>query len=522
MKLQTPLPIQGECCEDFCIRAHSQMLSAVPDAKQRNQLIWDAWDMMHPTPEKYAASQKFSAYRMVPAVCYFAEHTIGTRNGPFTVGPVELKAICQNQNRRIREAGLYPPLIDRHTGGIEPQIVGYSGVFRIGMFGDQEQKFGIFGDEFHKPQFQAVVDSKPRRSVELLRFADSSRNFFDPIACLGAEAPRLDIPPAYYGATEGDEAIVERYSVVAPLTALPGGGNTYLPSANKDEPRKYQAVEITMLSPEDVNQIISAIANVIEPRLSALESFMKGGQDSSQPQGQSAAGASDSLSIGNSTGGVVGNPIHSSAPQLPSQPGAGGTPLAASRDQYALPALAAPAAAAVGGLAGSLMKNSISEEEGVMTEKYSHEFVDKLVKTHEELLAETAQLRTAVGSLMQERTDAQRAYRLQELAQKYSAIEANIDEEMERVLYSAGSKMTDEEFNSHLATIERYAAQSSPPATMIPDGQVPTKDAEKVMYSQEFNDEVVRRCTSLLSQGKVAAFDEVAKALASEWGIAAA
>jgi hypothetical protein len=61
MKLQAPIPVPGESCEDFCIRAHQHLLQSVPIANQRNQVVWDSWEMANPSPERYAANQKFSA-----------------------------------------------------------------------------------------------------------------------------------------------------------------------------------------------------------------------------------------------------------------------------------------------------------------------------------------------------------------------------------------------------------------------------------------------------------------------------
>lgn len=524
---QVPTPIRGESCEDYCIRAHRQAAVAIPNPGQRNQAVWDAWDMMNAGTERYSAQQKFAGYRQLPTVCHFTEHTINTRSGPFVVGPVELRSICQNLNKRIREVGLYPALIDRHTSNDpnagEPQIVGYSGCFRIGMIGDQQQKFSIFGDEFHKPRYLGVVDQKPRRSVELMRYADSTRNFFDPIACLGAESPRLDIPPAYYGAIEDEGVMVERYSIMAPT--LPGGGNTYLRGTEDQQKYQAQAGSLMPLNPEDVNQLVNAIANAIEPRLAALEGFMKGGPQPGGMPGQ--------------PGGLPGQPAAGEdplamAPDIPGQqpsanPPMGGPPSGIpQRDPYALPALAGLAAKAapalIGAVAGGGNDQQYSQkgDKEAVTEKYSQEFVEDLIGKHQELLDETGKLRTAVGGLMQERTDAQRAYRLQQMAQKYAAIEANLDEELERVLYSAGAQMTDEEFDAHCQTIERYAAQSSPPKGMIPDGEEPNREASKERYSQEFNAEVVKRCTSALKSGKVPSYDEVANDLAKERGIAAA
>jgi len=532
MMPQVPMPIRGESCEDYCIRAHRQAMVAIPNADQRNRAVWDAWDMMNAGTERYSAQQKFAGYRQLPTVCHFTEHTINTRSGPFVVGPGELRSICQNLNKRIREVGLYPALIDRHTsnepGAGEPEIVGYSGCFRIGMIGDQEQKFSIFGDEFHKPRYIGVVDQKPRRSVELMRYADSTRNFFDPIACLGAEAPRLDIPPAYYGAIEDEGVMVERYSIMAP--ALPGGGNTYLRGTEDQQKYQAQAGSSMPLNPEDVNQLVNAIANAIEPRLAALENFMKGGQQMGGMPGQMPPGGDPSqpgaptVEPTGQNGDQLSLPPAGGSPSQPKPPEPFGTSAASS---HGGPGAAGQTRIPPPGAGGTLQYqgNSLYSNAGdseVVSEKYSQEFVDDLIGKHKELLDETGKLRAAVGNLMQERTDAQRAYRLQQMAQKYSAIEANLDEELERVLYSAGSQMTDDEFNAHCQTIERYAAQSSPPKGMIPDGEVPSKDASKERYSQEFNNEVVRRCTAALNTGKVRNYDEVADELAKERGITAA
>lgn len=500
---QVPLPQPGEACEDFCVRAHKALMPTVPGSGDRNQMVWNAWDLSQGThsKERFHAQEIFKGYRMVPNVCHFAENTTATKTGQMTIDAAGVGDICKNMNRRISQVGLYPPLIERHTtdnpGDHQRTILGYGGVYRIGMIGDGDlQRFAIFGDEFHKPEHLKELNEKPRRSVELMRYKDSTRNFFDPIACLGAESPRIEIPPAYYS-IEHDGAEVVRYSISVPVYA--GTSNTFIPKFGEEKERLQAVTEpntekVPMLQQEDLTQVVDAIKNALAPYLQFLDTQM-----------QSQMGGGDQLAL------AGGQP-----PQMPGQspmPPASPVPV----DPSPAPAIpphqpkpdqfsAAPAP----------MRYASTEDSEITVERFSA--MQDQCKT---LIEQCGQLRTRLGALETERTDAVRSHRLQSLCVEYEGA-IDFDDEASQVLYSAGAEMSDEDFEDRLALIERYASKAVPPKGMIPDGEA-EDDGERPLsierYSARTQNEVVRRMTEAMNSGKSLVYDEVEREVCKDFGI---
>ena len=95
--------------------------------------------------------------------------------------------------------------------------------------GNPEPRFAIFGDEYVKPQGVEKYSESPRRSVEFLRHDDLEKSFYDPIACLGPQSPRLPMPPVKYAADDGETYSVTRYE------AMPAGGNTFVPGFKRED-----------------------------------------------------------------------------------------------------------------------------------------------------------------------------------------------------------------------------------------------------------------------------------------------
>ncbi|MFO0940082.1 MAG: hypothetical protein U0930_04880 [Pirellulales bacterium] len=518
MNSNVPMPIRGESCEDFCIRAHQALMPTVSDADQRNKVVWDAWDMFHPQTMKYSQHFSQSKYRFVPNVCHFKEHDLPTKGGVFRVGPNELKEICQNQNRRIKEARLYVPLIHRHTTAQDqendvdnaPTILGYGVNFRMGMVGTDNQQFAIFGDEVHDKEHSTALKNRPRRSVELLRHPDSKKNFFDPVACLGGDAPRLDIPPAYFGASLQDGVEIERYSMPS-VPAFPGGGNTFIRES-------YEQPQATTMTPEDINQIMDAMNNTFGVRLTALESMVKGMQSGVAP-GQNGPNANAATQT---SGASAIAPDALSLNQQPGQPSNSNPNLGQQQN-------ASPQQFGNGQLGGGQRPTQYSAKNGggevseVTLEQYQ-----ALVQENQTLKDNQAKLLEQIGEIradqlksQRERTDASRAYRIQTLSQKYSAIAANQEAEFERCLYSCGSEMSDDEFNAHIETIERYAAASEPHTGEIPGGSAGTSQAViKERYSKEFQAEVTKVAQrEMTTTGKCRNWSEIENEVAERLGV---
>lgn len=495
---QVPVPNPSESCEDFCVRAHKALMPTVPSAGDRNQMVWNAWDLSNGSiaRERYRAQERFAGYRTIPNVCHFAEHTTGTKSGVMTIGASDIGGICANMNRRISDVGLYPPLIDRHTtdnpNDHRRGILGYAGVYRVGMIGEgDKQRFAIFGDEFHKPEHLQELNDKPRRSVELMRYKDSTRNFFDPIACLGAESPRIEIPPAYYS-VEHDESGVEvvRYSVSVPVYA--GSSNTFIPSFGHEEKERLQAInepnteKTNMLDQNDLGQVVDAVKNALQPYLQYLDTVMQG-------------------SAGGQPGEVPGG-IPGAAPQAPATIPAGPPTPAVPKPPEQFSHQQQP------------VRYAVSDEDDEMEkERYA-----ALEEQCASLIAECGQLRTRLGALETERADAIRSHRLHSLCSRFEGV-VDFDEEAGKVLYSHGAELDDDEFEERLEMIERYASLAVPPEGMIPEG-VAEDDAEdkpiaRERYSARVQNEVVRRVTEATSHGKHLDYNSVENEVCKEFGI---
>lgn len=213
---------------------------------------------------------EFVTVRDVPI---FAEHQTTAKNGRRLIfGRRELQAVCDNCNRRIRETGDYAVVSILHTTGegeqpSDPEVVGFAGPFRVDRIGATtgRPRFAILADMhyFNKSDVLEQVRRHPRRSPELWLADRYEDMFLDPIALLGAQAPRLDLG-LFYSAT-GDGQQVEKYQAEA---ASPAAGNVFIPSddAGKKNRKHYEAPNPNMenqampLSPEDVKQIVDAIA----------------------------------------------------------------------------------------------------------------------------------------------------------------------------------------------------------------------------------------------------------------------
>ncbi len=202
----------------------------------------------------------------IPDVPVFAEHETVAGNGrQIKFAQPQLEAVMNRNNQRINETGDYPALTLGHTPGPEqrstgapmPEVVGFAGPFKIGKIGrpGQRQRYAILAD-FHVFRKDAdKVRKHPRRSPELWLEEKYEDMFLDPIALLGAEAPRLDLGLLY--ARQNDSGVtVEKYAA-----SMASAGNTFIPS-HGDE-KKYESEPERkghiMLSPEDVGQIVDAL-----------------------------------------------------------------------------------------------------------------------------------------------------------------------------------------------------------------------------------------------------------------------
>ena len=206
-------------------------------------------------PAQRPAGTEFpdSEFVTIPNVPIFAEHETESAAEPgrtLKFGSAELAAVCARCNRRIIETGDYAAIVIGHTpsqeekdeGAKDPELIGMAGPFRMAKIGTGEkQRSCIFADFHVFREDLGKMRKHPRRSPELWLEEDYSEMFLDPIALLGAEAPRLDMGLLYSKAGNPDRVAarmkflgwavtqghkVERYA--AACAAMPSAGNTHV------------------------------------------------------------------------------------------------------------------------------------------------------------------------------------------------------------------------------------------------------------------------------------------------------
>jgi len=338
MTLALPKPTSTESMEDFVVRAHQELMSAVPEPMERNMLVWQQWRTYRgATPEEQVAQRLFTRdrYDMRPNVCVFAEHSaVDSEGQPREYDLAEMIRVTRGNNARILDVDAFSPICDGHTTPPEepiqrdPEVLGYAGPFRLGMIGRTKPRWAVFGDEWHRKDKIEKLDAKPRRSVELWTFrTDRDKMYFDPIAALGAETPRLPLPLQYRQEAR-DGAMVDRYQY-----CLPGGGNTRTKRFSKPESKKYgvaDGVVMEAMSGGDLGARLAKRTRNAKPeadQYGVISGGLAGGAAGTAAGG--LTGAALGTAVGGPVGGVLGAGIGA---------GTGGT-----------------AGAALGGTAGALM-----------------------------------------------------------------------------------------------------------------------------------------------------------------------
>ena len=283
----------------------------------KNAVCFQTW-RMHKGEDALdqTAVQRFSNgdFVQVKDVPVFTEHTTTDRDGNMVVYDRNaLEAIADRCNERIEDTGDFSPITDGHTPDREasergvpmPEVRGYAGPYRLGRVGNKKPRWAIFADEWwHKDDVQKLKKLR-RRSPEVWLEERMEDRFFDPIAALGAETPRLDMGMTRFART-GDGREVAKYTAAAPsafsvdikdeievgdggkqdygvnpwlaagMGALAGnmlkkcppcpgdtGFRSYQASCGDDDAdtdtENYQGEEGMALSPDDVQNIVDAI-----------------------------------------------------------------------------------------------------------------------------------------------------------------------------------------------------------------------------------------------------------------------
>jgi len=432
-------PLDSETENEFSVRAHGELLDSMPDTDERNAAIFSAWRKHKGETElEKRATEKYGAdcvqIRDVPV---FAEHeTVGRDGKPVRYGRDELLAICDRCNNRISDTGDFAALTFGHTptkeeklAGVEqPMVAGYAGPFRVGMIGKDNPRFAIFADENHYRDTAAQARKSPRRSPEVWLHPRIDQRFMDPIALLGAETPRLDLGMRY---AKFGELEVERYTADAP-----GACNTFVPGPVNTAKRKerYEEPQITdkepsMISPEDIQQIVAAVMQTKAMQWAAQEA-------------EKAA-----------------------SPGAP-EPGVPGAPPAVPPEKPPVDMNAAPEVDPDG--------DETKKKEPPM--QYSKAEQD-LVARYSKQAEENAALKQRLEALEIAKRDTERKSRLQTL--RYSRA-FDFEEEVTRC-----SKLNDEGFNDHCTVIEKHYPKIEADVSFTAGGTFPPAEAEREQYAKE-------------------------------------
>lgn len=527
-------PNEGEQYSAFVYRAHSQLMRAIPDPYKRNQAVWSSWESVYGDPVAEKASEYFTPdkYRFVPkSVCYFREHTASKPSKQPGGKPIvrtydfnELARIVDAANEKC-DSDSYSGIASHHNGPLrgpdnEPTITGYMGEHRLGMIGRNKPMWGIFVDEYHNKEHAQMFNERRRRSVEVLHGPNGMAPFFDPVALLGSEPPRLPLPVAQYQADRSD---FETYSYVSDIDpeldqysefTSAGGSNTFIPGGQKRHYQSDQQAMNSSLTPQDIDAITQAL--MATPQMRFVSELMEQGGGDQQPgmgqpdpNGQSQS--DDDLGMqGMDMQGMQGqgnvpekfahsNPMNSTnplrRPQMgltsASDSGAGGS--GAYSQHYSATGddddMSAEQYAAVENeLYGLRDKYSMMESNN-----------DKLVKSNLQLVNEIAQTKKMVATLQARNSDADRELVIRDLYSKYPHFVVP-EEEFERCLYSKNSTMSDEDFTRHVSDVEKYAKRSPVATAMAPLGSLGSRPANNDQEAR-ISDLVVEKYSAAVNNG---------------------
>ena len=446
----------------------------------------------------------------LPDVPVFAEHETVTRDGKKRkFSRAELEAIAERCNRRIRETGDYAALTLGHTpspeaqakGVEQPELVGFAGPFKIGRLPNQE-RFAILADFHVYRDDLARVKKHPRRSPELWLEDRYEEMFLDPIALLGAEAPRLDMGLLYSAQRHG--RLVEKYAAAGPAAAstfVPSHGdktdymgkNCYAADDDSQPTSKPQGAG--MLTPEDVKQVVDAIY-ATEPFQFLMSQFQASGAASTSASADGAAAPAG----GEPTPPPAGPPDAGAPPAAPpaaGPPGNGAPPPNHAPDEEPEKmegTMGAPQRRYNAGEADVGLEDT-SNVSGGGTEKFSKQF---------------KQLQNELNVERGKRVDAERLQALTNLRWQGYAIDP------EKVLNICRyGKMDDEQFTAHIEFIEENVKHCPVEvglptfAEAINGAPGPGRKAGAEQYSMASSEKAMQICNRMVDKGERPDYAEI-------------
>jgi hypothetical protein len=134
--------------------------------------------------------------------------------------------------------------------------------------------------------------------------------------------------------------------------------------------------------------------------------------------------------------------------------------------------------------------------------------LQKYQASHERLVREHGRTLERLQALEREATDAKRQARFAKLRADHPAFPID-DDEIKPALYSMGGSMNDQEFERHVATMEKYAARFVQPVN-LPQGEAERSEdsPERSQYAAKVSREAVRLATAAVDAGQHMTWDE--------------
>lgn len=450
-----PLPDESESA--YIVRYHKVMAPTIRDTDARQRAAVAAWRSGQAAPSKLdqRVAEQFPDEEFVHRldVPVFEEHaTVGRDGVPVRYDRAALQAIVDRCNSRISDTGNFAALSYGHTpereemakGAKIPELAGFAGPFRMGMVGADRPRWAIFQDEHYYRDEAGKVKKYPRRSPEVWLEPRMEDRFFDPVAVLGAEAPRLDMGMRCCRTASGK--LIEKYSAT-----FPGGADTCAPAEvtiprEKHSADQSQEAGSMALSPEDLQQIVSAIQQTEVFQWAAAK----------MQEDQATPDADD---------GMGGGMPDAGAPDAAAPPAPGTPPGAPPVDKNAAdnaPPVTPPTPSTPPGIPPM---NPMEHQQ-----KYS-----RLEAENRATKAMLANMEQRLAKAEKEKRTSERYSRLTTAAQAHVL---DVDAEMKRA-----EKMTDEAFDDHMQVViehyERIPVNIGAGAIYVPDnvaGEKPMTD----------------------------------------------
>ncbi len=442
-----------------------------------------------------APQERFPAsdFVHVPQVLVFREHRTRTAKGrELKFGPSELLAVTNRCNERIRTSGDYagvtighnPTREEKQQGAVSPPLIGFAGPFRCQPIpGSRPERWGIFVDLWIFHEDAHLLKRHPRRSAELWLENRYEDMYLDPIACLGGEAPRLDL-----GLTYSREAFAGGEVEIYAAAAMPGAESVFVPS---EDVRKYEASNAMQLDPDSISQIVAAVMETPVMKWAQSKMAAEGGGGATPPEGAPAPAAEPPavLGPGEAEKQEMAKAYQADQAMPEGKPDevknySAGVTTGSVEEK---PANSAPAA---------------GEARGEAMPKPDSENYARINAENQRLRGELDDIRERLSVEQGIRVNAQRKARLAELANMGYAFD--VDAHTERCQYS---KMSDAQFEQHVDTIVELAPANPIGRRLYVPHDAPTaiprmtKEGGREHYSKSEVDEAIRICTELQKSG---------------------